>query len=102
MNSVAGVPQTTEATIRRLERSPGMACPGELHVQLCQRETRQPTLRAWRLVSAFVFLLSIWSTPLSGATTSPNASSEMHRGHARSVRVPAIDVHAIRVSLVSI
>src|SRR5260370_1194824 len=78
-----------------------MACPGEVHVQLCQREKRQPTLRAWRLFSAFFFLLSIFSTPLSGGSTSPNASSEMHRGHARSVRVPAIDGNDIRFSRLS-
>jgi Two component regulator propeller len=70
-------------------------------VQLCQRETRQPTLRAWRLVSAFVFLLIIWSTSFSGATTSPNASSEMHRGDPRSVRVPVIDGDDIRFSRLS-
>ena len=70
-------------------------------MQLCQRETRQPTLRAWRLVSAFVFLLSIWSTSFSGATTSPNASSEMHRGDPRSVRVPAIDGNDIQFSRLS-
>jgi signal transduction histidine kinase/ligand-binding sensor domain-containing protein len=70
-------------------------------VQLCQRETRRPTLQEWRLLSAFALLLIVLSTSFSAATTPTNASSEMHRGGLRSVRMPAIDGDDIRFSRLS-
>src|ERR1700747_1034417 len=68
-----------------------MVCPEESHVQLCQRKTRRPALREWRLISAFALLLILFSTSFSAGTTSTNPSSEIHRGGPRSMRVPAID-----------
>src|SRR6201997_5254357 len=79
------------------KKSSGMACPGELHVQLCQRKTSRPTLRDWRLISASVLLL-IALPQCSTAIASTNASSEQRRGDPRSVRIPAIDGHDIRFS----
>jgi len=70
-------------------------------VQLCQRETRRPTLQECGLLSAFALLLVVLSTSLSAATTPTNASSEMHRGGLRSVRMPAIDGDDIRFSRLS-
>src|SRR5258708_4454052 len=79
----------------------GMACPGELHVQLWQRKTRRPTLQDWRLISAFALLLIALSPSFSTAIASTNASSEMRRGGPRSVRVPVIDGNDIRFSRLS-
>jgi signal transduction histidine kinase/ligand-binding sensor domain-containing protein len=78
-----------------------MACPEELHVQLCQRKTRRPTLRDWRLISAFVLLLIPSSSSLATALASANASSEMRRRGPFSVRIPAIDGDDIRFSRLS-
>jgi hypothetical protein len=78
-----------------------MACLEESHVQFCQRKTRRPTLREWRLISAFALLLILFSTSFSAATTSTNPSSEIHRGVPRSMRVPAIDGDDIRFSRLS-
>ena len=83
------------------KKSSGVACPEELRVQLCQRKTRRPTLRDWRLISAFALLVIVLSTSFSAATTSTNASSEMRRGDPRSVRIPAIDGDDIRFSRLS-
>src|SRR5580704_11505045 len=82
------------------KKSSGMVCPGELHVQLCQRKTRRPTLRSWRLISASALLL-IALSPFSTAIASTNASSEMRRGDPPSVRIPAIDGDDIRFSRLS-
>src|SRR6201981_1545653 len=78
-----------------------MACLEESHVQFCQRKTRRPTLREWRLISAFALLLILFFTSFSAATTSTNPSSEIHRGGPRSMRVPAIDGDDIRFSRLS-
>src|ERR1700730_3929998 len=83
------------------KKSSGMACPGELHLQLCQRKTRRPTLRDWRLIPAFALLLIALSPSFSTTIASTNASSEMRRGGPRSVRIPAIDGDDIRFSRLS-
>lgn len=69
-------------------------------MQLCQRKTRRPTLRDWRLISASALLL-IALSPFSAAIASTNASSEMGGGDPRSVRIPAIDGDDIRFSRLS-
>ena len=78
-----------------------MACPGKLQVRLCQRKTRRPTLRGWRLISAFALFLIALSQPFPTAIAATNASSEMGRGAPRSVRIPAIDGDDIRFSRLS-
>src|SRR5271154_5689964 len=86
--------------------SSGTGCPGELRVQLCQRETRKPTPFEWSAISRFALLLIVSSTSVSAAQeynpASPKAvTAEVHRGVPRSIRVSAIDGDDIRFSRLS-
>jgi signal transduction histidine kinase/ligand-binding sensor domain-containing protein len=75
-------------------------------VQHHQRETRKPTPCEWRAISAFALFFIVFSTSLSGAqeynpTIPETVTAEVHRGIARSVRIPAIDGDDIRFSRLS-
>jgi len=75
-------------------------------VQLYRRETRKPTPREWRAISALALLLIVLSTSLSAAqgynpTTPKTVTAEVHRGIPRSMRIPAIDGDDIRFSRLS-
>ena len=75
-------------------------------MQLYRRETRKPTPREWRAISALALLLIVLSTSLSAAqgynpTTPKTVTAEVHRGIPRSMRIPAIDGDDIRFSRLS-